>query len=96
MRGLLLFFFFHQLLTELQEQLAGIGRPFGVQSVIATTTSRLYKGLGRLAITQQILLNIRTYLLIIGLGEKSTVHIVNMFGNSLHAYTTLSRLGEYL
>ena len=93
--GLLLFFFLYTFFTELEHHLAGIGRPFRIQAIITTSASRLNDGLCRLAVAQQILLDIRTDFLIVRLEEEGTVHVVNMLGNRLYAYTTLPCLGEY-
>ena len=81
--------------SEVEEHLEGIGTACGIQPVIAATTSAFNKGLGRLTITKQILLNIATNLFEVRLYEESTIHVINMLGNGLHVYTTFTCLGEY-
>ena len=95
-RGFLLFFFFCRGVAELKQQLLGIGRTGGIEAVVASVTSTLDERLRRLAVIQQVLLDIDADFLVVGLMEEGTIHIINMLGNGLHAYTTLTHLGEYL
>ena len=93
--GLLLFFFF-MFLSELEKQLLSIGTTCGVQAIIASMPCAFDQRLGRLGVTEQILLHITANLFVVRLKKEGTIHVINVLGNRLHIYTTFTNLGENL
>lgn len=75
---------------ELEQQLLGIGRTFGIEPVVTPALHMFDERLGRLGMAQEILLDITTDYLIVGLREKGTVHIVNVLTDGLHAHPFLT------
>ena len=94
MLRLLLFFRFLLLFMKSEEQLERIIRNLGIQPIVDAPTRAHDKRLGRLAVFQQILLNLCTYLLQIGSCKEGAIHIIDVLGNSLHANALLTSHGQ--
>ena len=90
----LLFFFLLLYITELQHHLQSVLRTGSIQPIVAALTSMFYQRLRRLGISQQVLLHIGTYIFIVGLREERTIHVIDVLGNSLHTYPTLTGFDE--
>ena len=90
----LLLFFFLLVFAEVKKHLKGIRTSGCVESIVAATPCAFNQRVRRLAITEQILLDVGTDFVEVGLSEKGTIPVVNVLANSLHAYASLTGLGE--
>lgn len=90
----LLFFFLLLYITELQHHLQSVLRTGSIQPIVAALTSMFYQRLRRLGISQQVLLHIGTDIFIVGLREERTIHVIDVLGNGLHTYPTLTGFDE--
>ena len=81
----LLFFCLLLYITELQHHLQSVLRTGSIQPIVAALTSMFYQRLRRLGVAQQVLLNIGTYIFIVGLREERTIHVIDMLADGLHA-----------
>ena len=82
------------LFAKLQQQLAGIGRACSIQPVVAAPPGMLDEGLHRLGVAQQIALNIGVDIVVVGLVEECTIHVIDVLANGLHAYASLTGPGK--
>ena len=81
---------------ELEHELASVSIVVRVQPIVTAAVSMLNERLGGFRIAKQVLLHIGVDLLQVGLGEKRAIQVIDVLGQLLHPYASLTDVGENL